>query len=367
MISLALALTLSLSSGQVGTCKAGQNCRARTFTATAGNGFIEYQVSQLAFLYIGAVCNLRANSSNLTLGGPCNWSFTSTGGGAQFLAGGGLYFTTQALVSSFTNPTTLPSAATLMADTQTARLWRSDGTGYTDVQSGVHPVLDRAMTYVYGFTAGGTPGYEGAALLTTGFAAATVTETCAAGTLVSVGSLGTEVAGTQIAGRSFTTNALVNAVCNDTSVAFNSASLSRPRLCWRMQTGSDVSNVRITMGLGPTTLFTAPSDAPVGQGAWFRFSTAAGDANWMACSADGATNSCTSTAVAVAASTSYLLCIDQREGGTASTFWVNGQARLRKTTNVPTSTTFAHGVAVQTLNAVAKQIVTSRRTIEVFQ
>jgi predicted small integral membrane protein len=62
--------------------------------------------------------------------------------------------------------------------------------------------------------------------------------------------------------------------------------------------------------------------------AMFRFSTAASDTVWQACTADGTTQTCTSTAVPPVAYQAQVLSIDCREG-TSCVFWIDGVAAYR--------------------------------------
>lgn len=80
------------------------------------------------------------------------------------------------------------------------------------------------------------------------------------------------------------------------------------------------------------------SDNPTGLNlAGFRFSTAASDSNWIACTKDGTTLNTTDTGVAVAANTYYRFIIEMVSG--AINFYINGTLVATHTTNLPTSTT----------------------------
>lgn len=331
-------------------CAPGRNCRARSFTATAGNGFIEFQLSQLAFMYLGSTCNLRANSTNLTLGGPCNWAFASTGGGAQFLAAGGLYFTTQTFTTSFTDPTTLTGASTLMADTTTARLWRSDGLGYQDVNSGEHPTID-AQVYWYApdLGASGVPTWKA----TPRFGAADVAFTTVAGSSSTSGGVYT-INTTAVSGNQAHHSTGAFATRNGVT----SQGVGAPNLRWtaRVQVSSAVGVTRVFAGMSSALPLAAGTDTPTASAAVFRYSPAGTGGNWFACLGQASALQCTDTGVAVSSSVTRLE-IDCRDAAPACTFWIAGRARVRLSANIPVgNVAMGSTISVETKDASAKNV-----------
>lgn len=328
-------------------CAAGRNCRARSFTSTGGNGTIEYQLSQLAFMFLGPICSLRPNSSNMTFGGPCNWGFSSTGGSAQFLAGGGLYFTTQTLVTSFTNPTTLTGAATLMADTTTARLWRSNGATYTEVGGGPHPVME-GNAYVYKSDLGtsGAPTWNFPPRVN--------------GADVAFATAGTQtVANSQT---TYTTTAIAGNQAHHSTGAFHGRGV---RWAGRVFINPAVTTQRAFFGFSDTRPLTAGSDTPTASAAVFRYVTAL-SANWFACTASAAALDCVDTGVAVQ-NADVTLQVDCREV-VACTFWIDGRAYVRKTTNLPGGgVTYGSTISTETRDANAKLFGLNRVSIETAQ
>lgn len=255
------------------------------------------------------------------------------------------------------------STTTLASEYTTDKIYQSDTSQWLPLGSAKHPVLEKS-TIVYGWKAL-NPGYEGEPLYDESFTGVTQTEFCAAGTLANVITMPVGFGTEQGYGRSFTTQAAALASCGDySSTAFTDASNSRPILTLRLKSdAANITSTRMLVGFGPSSIFTGPTDTPASEGAWFRYSTSAGDTNLMGCTSNGAAATCTSTGVAYAANTTYLLRVDLSENG-AATFWVNGLARLRRTTNLPSTTNFGQGVVVYAIAASARNVITSRRVIE---
>jgi hypothetical protein len=82
----------------------------------------------------------------------------------------------------------------------------------------------------------------------------------------------------------------------------------------------------------------------------------------MACSANAAALSCTSTGVTFAAGPQQL-CIDCREAG-ACTFWIGGQARTRLKTNLPGNTQVGNTISLETTSAAVRQLLVGASSIE---
>lgn len=105
---------------------------------------------------------------------------------------------------------------------------------------------------------------------------------------------------------------------------------------------SAVTSTRIWIGISDRTVAQMNADDPAsGNLCAFRYSTDAGDTNWMLCTKDGTTLSCVSTGVAVAAATSYVMrlevesatgCYGFISSGVGSTYPLYRQRRL---TNLP--------------------------------
>ena len=101
-----------------------------------------------------------------------------------------------------------------------------------------------------------------------------------------------------------------------------------------------VTTVRYYVGVGASSLdqVSTLAGANTVVGAWFRFDTGIGDTNWMCEVSDGTTAAATSSGIAVAAATTYVLSIDMTVSGTA-VFYINGVKVVTTSTHVNTSTT----------------------------
>jgi hypothetical protein len=121
---------------------------------------------------------------------------------------------------------------------------------------------------------------------------------------------------------------------------------------------SAVTSVRYYVGVGASSLDQVSTLAGANTivGAWFRFDTGIGDANWMCEVSDGAAAAATSSGIAVASATTYILAIDMTASGTAI-FYINGAQVLKTTTHVNTSST-AMGIeaSVTTLTTAARAL-----------
>lgn len=361
----ALALVVALSTGQVaGVCGSGRNCRVATLTTTRGSASIEMQSSNLAFQFWGNSCNGRPNGSNMTFAG-CNFAFQSSGGSSQFLLGGGLYLAPFALPTSFQTASSLVGAGTLNAETINGRIYASDGRTWNELGGGRHPVrnartylVDISNTGALAFIAG-QPRINGTNI--------TFTETgsCAQSTISSTGDFGSF----SRESRACTTTAVASNVSGGwtNNTANGWATSNRIQVCMRASLDL-TTTVRAVFGQMPAANFAAPTDLPTAAGMWFRFSSVVGDTNWMLCTSDGA-SAATCTSSGVSAASGALLCLDQREGSTGVTGWVNGGnavVPVRVTTNLPTtSTVTAIGFAVQTQAASTRTANVGPISIEV--
>ena len=119
------------------------------------------------------------------------------------------------------------------------------------------------------------------------------------------------------------------------SVAFVRDLTYAPRWCQKLGQFS-AGTLRVFAGL--SSALPGSAALPATHNVSFRYSTGDGDTKWMACYGAGATT-CTATDVTPASSPGAYdtLCIDCREGSAACTWWVNGVAKLRQTTGLPTN------------------------------
>lgn len=307
----------SVGADQVGVATAG--ARSFNFAATAGTleGTTSSTVLSLATnatLAAGTTSALVSSSGRITLDAPVT--------GTRFAPQQPIVFSAA-------------GAPSMQSDVYTGFAYWSPtvtagSTPPFDLGGNPHPVLQRRRYII-------DVGTESAAAPTwnpgprTGGTTATLT--------VSETSAGATTYGTSPFVFDFRTSTTSTVAGNIASVtgASSGVKLSRgPRWCQRVMPGSVITAFRGWYGLA-SALPTA-SDTMTGEGVLFRYSTVAADAKWQFCTRDGVTQSCTDTGVAVAASTAAILCADCREG-TACTAWVNGVARTRKTTNLPSAAT----------------------------
>lgn len=123
-----------------------------------------------------------------------------------------------------------------------------------------------------------------------------------------------------------------------------------------MKTGgvaADIADLRIWIGahndgaIGTDTPGTSGIDGLV-----FRYSTPAGDTNWMAGSFDGASQTFTDTGIAVAVDTRYVMRIKVVSTSSVE-YYINGTLVATLTTTLPASTTSIDFGYCHTVNAVA--------------
>jgi len=322
------------------------------------NAFSLVRSANTASFQWSATCNSAGTAFPL--------SFNSTTGVVDLGSSTPLTFT------GYSVPTSLPAPTFrgLAYDFTTFRLWKADSAVWADVGAGQHDVFDgRSFTIAFAPSTGAfawktAPRIGGTDL-------STITETCAtvsgeAQLSNAAGAFGTFTR----TGRSCATSAVANNVSSvatpNVTGSYTAGSNNRFRTCQYFQL-STVANVRTVVGQLPAANFAAPTDAPAAMGAWFRFSTSAGDTNWMLCTSDSVSAAtCTSTGVPATAGNAVLLCVDKREQS-AVTGWVNGQARVRVTTNLPlTGTGAALGFATQTLSAAVVTQTSGPISFEVF-
>lgn len=373
MTTLALVLAVALSSGQVaGVCAAGRVCNATAYRSTSNlsaptaqfcesnntNAFSLVRSANTASFQWSATCSSGGTAFPL--------SFNATSGVVDIGSSTALTFTGYSL------PTSLPAPTFrgLAYDFTTFRLWKADSAVWTDVGTGQHDVFDgRSFTIAFAPATGAFAWKTAPRIGSTDLTV--ITETCAttageAQLSNAAGAFGTFTR----TGRSCATSAVLNNVASvatpNVTGTVTAGSNNRFRMCAYYQISS-VGNVRTVFGQLPAANFAAPTDTPTAMGAWFRFSTSAGDTNWMLCTSDSASAAtCTSTGVAATAGSAVLLCVDKREQS-AVTGWVNGQARVRVTTNLPlTGTGAAFGFATQTLSAAVVTPTSGPISLEVF-
>lgn len=99
----------------------------------------------------------------------------------------------------------------------------------------------------------------------------------------------------------------------------------------RMKTYTDISSLRFWSGL----FSSAPqlADDPTGDLAAFRYSTNAGDTEWMCCVKDGSTLSATASGVTVATDTMYLLWVETDDSEVR--FYINETLVHTASANLP--------------------------------
>lgn len=114
-----------------------------------------------------------------------------------------------------------------------------------------------------------------------------------------------------------------------------------PDITFVIKTGAgaaDIANDRIWPALtGASGVNNSDLLSNVSGGIGFRFSAVGGDTNWMASSSDGASNNNSSTGVAVAADTRYILRA-KAISTTSVEYYVNGTLTNTLSTNMPGAT-----------------------------
>lgn len=351
---ITVLLSFTVEAQVIGACGPGKNCRARTFTATSpSNGTIALQVPNLDFVYWGASCGIRANGSNLTASSACNFSF---GNGQQGLAGGGLYFANVASMTTATTPSTLIGAATLLGETNTGNLYLSDGVDWLEVGDNHKGARWRTYVIESDRTAGAN-----APVWNPGPRAGGATPA-----FTSAGTLSNRTGPYSEALTNYQTTAVSGNQAHHSSTAFHA-----PGSYVSFRVGvPTLTSVRNFFGMSNTLPLTAGSSTPTAHAAVFRFDTSAGDTAWQACTGAGVAITCTTTGVTVTSTPDLdtTLEIDCREASalgipTACTFWVNGIARVRVTTNMPAASV-GNTASTETLTAAVRSLNFGARTIE---
>jgi hypothetical protein len=139
-----------------------------------------------------------------------------------------------------------------------------------------------------------------------------------------------------------------------------------PSQRWYVRTATAISTMRIWVGLSSNI---SGTDNPTASTAAFRYSTAAGDTNWMACTrrvANGSTT-CVSTGVPVVADTKYDLGVDCSVDPIC-VFTVNGAVTNTVngvTTLSPDTGGIQANIYIETLAAVARTFYFSRGWVEI--
>jgi hypothetical protein len=126
--------------------------------------------------------------------------------------------------------------------------------------------------------------------------------------------------------------------------------------------GGVITSVRIRFGVGNTasvstwistdTITTVPYAA-------FRFSTNAGDTDWMCETGSGSAANVVSSGVAVAANTLYTLQIQFNDATPNVVFSINGTVVYTSTTDLPSSGALAWLIALQTLTGTTREAYAS--------
>lgn len=134
----------------------------------------------------------------------------------------------------------------------------------------------------------------------------------------------------------------------------------RPNWRCAMRTGPVITVVRYWLGMFSATPIA--SDDPTVHGFGFRFSTSAGDVNWMAWSNDNSGGgTIVDTGIPVVADTSYLLVAIVNAGGGSIRYYINDVLVATISTNLPgAANNLGHVERLRTLEAVAKSIRLSK-------
>lgn len=138
-----------------------------------------------------------------------------------------------------------------------------------------------------------------------------------------------------------------------------------PMMTGTIRTGSSIAAMRIYVGLESTTLSNKANLAATDTVTYsaLRYDTGIGDTEWMACSSEGTTASCTTTGVTVAINTTYRMSIDCSVAGTCD-YYVNDTdttPAVSKSSNISTSsaTDIRLAAVATTLENVAKDLLIS--------
>lgn len=346
-----------VGSNQLGVATAG--ARSFNFNATAGR--LEGTVSQAQLVLdnvSGSCLDYNASAGKVCAGNGTATVAATTVNVTQGASG---------VRYSVSNAATGWSMTTATAQVEpTGRQWWSDVTPTAarpprDFAAGPHPVLERRFFGLdMGMESTATPTFYPIAPRVGG-AAATVSVTDAAAAVSAV--LGASPS--QVDARGFVTAAAAGSRSYYTTTAYVRRVGAAPRWCQKVSIDS-VSNVRVWLGL--VNADPGASDNPANGAVTFRFSTSAGDSKWQACYANGVSTTCVDTAVGPSTGTgSYdLLCIDCREGlSTACTWWVNGVAKTRVTSGLPTGAPWFPLFSVEALAAAARTGYAGPMSVEV--
>lgn len=336
-----LALVLALSTSQVtGQCAAGRNCRAASYAATS--------IGQAYSMVTGATMS-------------CGTSVLQCNAAGLAVFSSGYYQATNVRLGLFGAGSDLGNFGTAPPGIGSWQLAKGSvrtfqGTDrWIDVGSASHPVLDR-KTYIIDpdRTAGAAPGWSFAPRA--GGAPMTISYVGTPGGILG-GETATDMRTTAVSG-------------NQSSASSSSAIWLRlsdgfPRYAVRLGHDSGTStSQRIWLGMSSVTPLPAGSSTPTAHAAVFRYDSTIGP-NWFGCVGAGAALTCTDTTVAAVFSGSIntSLEIDCREGSAACTFWVNGLARIRVTTNLPTNL-MGVTASIETLTAAQRAIYLGTQSIE---
>jgi hypothetical protein len=294
---------------------------------------------------------------------PSGTSINNTGAVFETRVIAGTYLGVTGYSGANSLPSIIPTLSLITNDAlANRRTYIGDAQQWRDLSAFGNPVMEKPVYTIDVNRGGSAPEWQYIPRNSAGTQIA-ISEPCVGGTLGNKNA--TDFSGRRRTIRTHSTSAVLNAVCGQTTAVISSYSQMNPRWATTFQSPSVLTTVRATCGLAIDSVFSAPTDNPTATGAWFRFSSTAGDTNIMFCTSDGASAAtCTSTGVAVVADTPYVVQIDARETG-AIVGWVNGIARVRVTTNLPGSTDVVMGCNVQTLAAAAiRGIGNSTMTLE---
>jgi hypothetical protein len=119
----------------------------------------------------------------------------------------------------------------------------------------------------------------------------------------------------------------------------------------------EITVTRVWIGLSSQSAGTiVASDNPTGNHAMFRFSTAAGDTNWMCCTKDNTTQTATSSGIA-ADTAIHLFAIEFDDVAGNIKFYIDGVLVHTATANLPTAgSNFQYIIQGATQEAVAKNL-----------
>lgn len=146
---------------------------------------------------------------------------------------------------------------------------------------------------------------------------------------------------------------------NDTVGAISPFTVCRrdwdPRVDFRVRMGSDLTNIRVLIGLFSASPDAVPTPETL-HGAWFRYDTSVdGTAFWRCVTAAGGAPSVVTTTAAVAANTAHSFRVEMDESPGAVRFYIDEALVRRATSTVPaTSTLLGWGVRVTTLTTASR-------------